>query len=465
MYAFSLRALRAISPTTKISVAGCFEEGVRVFHGCNNSWYLFNEGMPWGPWYPSKTHSLRPAVNDNDAVGLVAVPHLSRDLALSYEGRNDFFASHPANVQRAMANIGASAPYNFNLVEQHRLQEDFNDGFSYLHVFVGAGWIAGHPTVQDSFDVTSGMYLKYLQFLAQLREEGQLKDMYMSEFADWYKQNVPVGKPQVALAKEMLYGSGKHYFWYIDGYCRVLVDATQGGSIGDLRPFAGQLDWSPGIDSPKLWYGSYPYVIHSQHRSGISHHFEDGARTTLFVTHGSETVDLGTCRTRVADIHRNASGTTLQLTPAQVHFSDGLTAVINTSYYFGGQGQIRITRRLASISNPDAKLRIQEYFKGCYGITEYPEDLRGITLTVSGERQQTLPYEFRRRVIEMPGATLVSARIPQANVDVILEAESSADLGQAIEGYLFSPYFTLTLEYSIKSNQEVVTWLRINHIN
>ena len=35
---------------------------------------------------------------------MVAVPHLCRDLALSYEGRNDFFATHPANVQRAMAN-------------------------------------------------------------------------------------------------------------------------------------------------------------------------------------------------------------------------------------------------------------------------------------------------------------------------------------------------------------------------
>jgi hypothetical protein len=118
MDASTLAILKELSPETTTVIAGCFEEGVKVFHGCNHSWYLFSEGMPWGPWYPSKTHSLRPAADESDWSGVVAVPHLSRDLALSYEGRNDFFASHPANVQRGMANVGADHPYDFNLVDQ-----------------------------------------------------------------------------------------------------------------------------------------------------------------------------------------------------------------------------------------------------------------------------------------------------------------------------------------------------------
>ena len=72
---------------------------------------LFNEGMPWGPWYPAQNNTLRPATDEDEWSGMVAVPHLCRDLALSYEGRNEIsFATHPANVQRAMANEGSSAP-------------------------------------------------------------------------------------------------------------------------------------------------------------------------------------------------------------------------------------------------------------------------------------------------------------------------------------------------------------------
>ena len=46
----SLNILLEECPSMQMVVAGCFEEGVRVFHGCNNSWYLVNEGMPWAPW-------------------------------------------------------------------------------------------------------------------------------------------------------------------------------------------------------------------------------------------------------------------------------------------------------------------------------------------------------------------------------------------------------------------------------
>ena len=42
----SMRLLHKTCPEVQTCIAGCFEEGVKVFHGCNNSWYLFNEGMP-----------------------------------------------------------------------------------------------------------------------------------------------------------------------------------------------------------------------------------------------------------------------------------------------------------------------------------------------------------------------------------------------------------------------------------
>jgi hypothetical protein len=460
--AVSMKILKKECPPIKIAVAGCFEEGVKVFHGCNNSWYLFNEGMPFTPWYPSSTNSLRPAETQEEAIDIVAVPHLSRDLALSYEGRNDFFASHPANVQRGMANEGEICPYSLNLVDQYRMQEDFNDGLSYFHVFVGATWLSGNPNIQDSDEITQKLYKELLEYFVELRSKGNLVDMYMSEFSNWFRENMPVGKPQVYLAKEMLYGSGKHYFWYADPYMRVLVDAGQGGSIGDFRPYAGKTENSTGTDSPSLAIGSYPYIIQSQYRAGIAHHHRDGARTTLLVRSGDETIDLGFSRTRVIDILTDNEGIHMKLSPAKITFKSGLYASIETIYHFMGQGKIILERKISDISDRDAELELTEYFKGCYGVTEYAEDLHGISLKVKGDIEQSMDYQYKSRTIKASNAHSVSALIPQVNTEVRLESlEECTSLGEVVEGYLFNPFFTLTLQSKIKKGKGLKTCLTI----
>ncbi len=457
----SLRVLKELAPSIQVAVAGCFEEGVRVYHGCNNSWYLFSEGMPWAPWYPSKQNSFCPAQTDADSLGIVAVPHLSRDLVLSYEGRNDFFATHPANVQRAMTNDGMDNPYMYNLVDQHRLQADFNGGFAYIHIFVGPAWIAGDFTVQDSIEVSRQLYREFLQYFVDLREQGQATDMQMSEFAVWYRENVPIGKPQVALAKEMLYGTGKHYFWYLDSFTRILVDTTQGGSIGDLRPYAAQIDSHSGANTKALWFGSYPYLIQSQHRTGNSYHYADGTRTTLLVTHNGETLDLANARVKVAEVARSEHETALRLTPARLTFSDGTSISIETIYRFLGGGKILIERK--RLEGEDAQA--QEYVKACYGVTEYPEDLRDVILTVAGKNPRELRYEYRSREIGSEAVTAVAARIPQIQTKISLEADVCArESGSAIEGYLFSPYFTLTLNGALRTGKVLRTWLKIEKL-
>jgi len=453
----SLCILTELAPTVQIAVAGCFEEGVRVFHGCNHSWYLFTEGMPWAPWYPAITNSLRPAADETDALGIVAVPHLSRDLALSYEGRNDFFATHPANVQRAMANAGAENPYMFNLVDQQRLQADFNDGFAYTHVFVGPAWIAGDPSVQDADAVTRQLYADFLRYFVELRSQGEAIDMHMDEFAAWFREHIPIGKPQVALAKELLYGAEKHYFWYLDSACRVLVDPTQGGAIGDLRPYAAQVAAHTGADADTLWYGSYPYLIQSQHRTGNSHHYADGARTTLRLTRHDETIDLAHVRVRVAAVTRDAGATIVRLTPATAHFSDGVAVTVETTYRFAGQGRIAIERRLLAGDTVMA----EEYVKACYGVTEYPEDLRGVVLQVEGAQPGELVYAYRSRTLRTAAASAVTALIPPIEARLRLHAETPRQEGTATEGYLFSPYFTLTLTTPLHVGEMLRTWLTI----
>ncbi len=459
----SLSLLRELCPTIKCVVAGCFEEGVRVFHGCNHSWYLFTEGMPWGPWYPSKGHTLRPAADEQDAMGVVAVTHLSRDMVLSYEDRNDFWASHPGNVMRGMGNEGDQCPYNMNLIDQYRAQEKYNDGFSYLNVFVGPNWLTWFMDTEDPPEVSQKLHREQYEYLAKLRDEGKVRDCTLSEFADWFKQNRPIGTPEVYFAREMVYGSGKHYFWYLDPNMRVLVDTMQGGSIGDLRPYAAQFSAFTGPDSPSMAMGSYPYLIHSQYRTGMANHWRDGARTTLEVTRGDETLDLATCPTYVAAVERDEDGHRLVLTPAQLCFTDGLNASIQTTYRFTKQGRIIIERKLTDLSDAKARLLLREYVKACWGYTEYAEDMHGIKLSVQGKKDQSLVYDYQSRTLRTAEAKSAAAIIPQVNCELKLEAlDTPAETGQAIEGCMFTPFYTLTLEKTVGLGETFKTCLSVS---
>ena len=454
--AVSMQLLHSLCPEIKISIAGCFEEGVKVFHGCNHSWYLFNEGMPFGPWYPAKENTLRPASGEADWCGVVAVPHLARDMALSYEGRNDFFASHPANVQRAMANDGAVAPYVLNLLDVYRLQERLNNGFSYTNVFVGPNWLSGSANVQDSDEITQGLYREYLAYIAQLRNEGKLQDMYMREFAGWYRENVPIGSHQLFDAREILYGGGKRYIWYCDSDLRVLFDLCQGGSIGDLRAYAAHQPRCTGADRPEKAIGSNPYLIQSQYRTGNAHHFADGARSTLLLRHGGQTLDLADFPAKVSKLARTENGMELLLSPVSVQFRDGLTVSIQTEIRVLHGGVIRIRRKLLSSSEPDAVVDATEYIKGCWGTTEYPENMEGIRLCAQTDQaQRSLSYAYLGRRCALSGGGTVSAEIPAIETAIRLKTQTEAVNISAEEGYVFSPYYTLRAQYALTMEREM----------
>lgn len=441
-----IKIVKEYCPEVIAVVAGCFEEGVKVFHGCNNSWYLFSEGMSWNPWYPSKTHSLRPAGNYDDWSGVVAVPHLSRDLVLGYESRNDFFASHPANVQRGLANNGMIHEYDFNLIDQYRMQEDYND-FSYYQIHVGMQWLHQNPNLIDADEITHALYRETLEYIAKLRDSGEITDMYLSEFADYYQKNIPFTHSDIGVGKDILYGSGKQYFWLCNTDYRVLIDTFQGGSIGDLRPYVGKYEAFTGTDSPNLIYNSYPYLIQSQYRSGAKNHYEDGSRTTLLVKHHDETLDLCYYPTKIKEVTSTNYGNLLTLNPVTLIFKDGLSIELQTCYLFSKNGEIRITRKILNISDPTAILEFEEYVKGCYGHTEYPENMKGIELYIG--TQKMLNYNYNDCKLTSASATDVSVFVPQINTCCTLSAISQPSEVSIKDGHLFSPFYTLTLRYHI----------------
>jgi hypothetical protein len=455
----SLRILKELAPEVEAIVGGCFEEGVRVFHGCNHSWYLFNEGMPWGPWQPSKGHSLRPASSDEDWAGVVAVPHLVRDMTLAYEGRNDFWASHPPNIIRGMGNDASYCPYDLNLIDQYRMQADFN-GHAYYNTFVSTQWLTWNHNSEYPPEVAWALYIKQIEYFAQLKRAGELDDLTLTDYARWHKSNRSYSEAEVYLAKEMLYNSKKHYVWYIDTDLRALVDTNQGGSIGDIRAYVGRIDGATGPDTSNRENGAYPYLVQSQYRTGVANHYADGSRTTLLVKKGSETVDLCEVETKVASLDKNSDSATLELTPAIVKFKDGSRVEIVTTYRFENGGKITLDRKA---SGDVQGVTATELFKGAPGKTEYPIDLHGIELLLNkGGNLSTQPYSYRRKALTQQAPDSVGARIPQVQTEVLMQPVGGSDSclsGTARDGHIYEPYFALELTYSLEKSNTFTTCL------
>ena len=463
--ASSLKILSEECPSIKTVVGGCFEEGVRVYHGCNNSWYLFNEGMPWGAWYPSKSHALRPAKNAKDAFDIVAVPHLSRDMVLAYEGRNDFWASHPPNVQRGMGNLGDNCPYDRNLIDQYRYQERFNKGYSYLNVFVSAQWLISNHNSEEPPEVSVSLYKQQLDYIKSLVDKGQAEVMTMTEFGRWYRKKFPINHREVSLAKEVLYGSGKHYFWYVDPYMRVLVDLFGGCSIGDLRPYISEVPVTTGADSRHGIFGSYPYLIHSQHRTGFLNHCCDGSRTTAILKHGENEVDLADFEFRCDEVLENQRG--FVTSPCKVKFDEKVTATLKTRFLFEKNGELIIERELISIEGSDnQQMEITEYFKGCYGITEYPQDMGAVKLSIDGNPRKNLKFKYKRQSLSCEKVKYLQATIPPVKTVVGLKpADGERWAGTIAEGMLFNPYYTLKLTRVLKPGETSRICLYLKTIN
>ncbi|HQQ40131.1 MAG TPA: hypothetical protein PLR57_01365, partial [Clostridia bacterium] len=100
--AWLINYIKAQYPSVKCAVATCFEEGPKAYHTCNNSWYTLMDGGPWNPWIPSRQNTHAPAANAGEDSGVVAIPHLSRDLIACYDGNGSNFGAHPQNVLRGM---------------------------------------------------------------------------------------------------------------------------------------------------------------------------------------------------------------------------------------------------------------------------------------------------------------------------------------------------------------------------
>jgi len=90
---------------------------------------------------PSKACSHAIAENAADDAGIVAVPHLSRDLLGVMDNPANMFRHASAEHHRGLAYEDDRLPFMYNLVDQYQVMKRYNKGYSTtLSMSVPAGW-------------------------------------------------------------------------------------------------------------------------------------------------------------------------------------------------------------------------------------------------------------------------------------------------------------------------------------
>ncbi len=448
-------------PEVVCAVATCWEEGPKAYHTCNNSWYTLMDGGPWAPWIPSKQNTHAPAANEAEDSGIVAIPHLSRDLLACYDGNGSNFGTHPQNVLRGMIYRDGEFPYLFNLIDQYRHLAKYNDGIAYNMMFVGPGWLNKLGRWESPYELLAKSYEDGLAYYGQLKKEGKLIDMTMEEFAAFYRENKHYEQPECALWRDILYGSDKQVFWYCDPYMRAGIDMNQGGALFDLRPYAAKLDWKFGIGTKRVQDVSYPFLIQMNYRAGYFTHYagEGTIRSCKIAWKGQET-DMCLCRTK-AHFSQEGKKRILTLDPVDIVF-DGLSAKIQTVITFEeGSSRIDYRREILEISDPNEQIELHEYITACYGTTEYPEDMTEIVLTAEGaEGKKSVAYAYKNRTETVSAVKTLDAVIPPVETRVSFGTHEEAE-GYVTEGYAFSPMFTLGLRKHLGKGEVLTSWLSL----
>ena len=458
----SINYIKQRYPTVKCAVATCWEEGPKAYRTTNNSWYTLLDGGPWNPWIPSTANTHAPASGPADDSGIVAIPHLSRDLLACFDGNVSNFGTHPQNVLRGMIYSGDQFPYLFNLIDQYKALEKYNRGYSYNMMFVGPGWMNKMGRWEAPYELLVKSYRDGLAYYAELKKKGEIEDMTMAQFADWFRANKTYTEPCCALWKDILYGSQKQLFWYCDPYMRACLDMNQGGALVDLRPYVAKLHWPVGIGTAHVHDASYPFLVQSMYRAGyFTHYVGEGAIKSCKLSYEGEEADLCLCRTK-ARYSEKGNARILTLDPVEIEFGTLKLKLVSTFTFVEATGEITISRMISAMSRPDAVVHLNEYLTACYGTTEYPEDMTGIVLKGTGrDATKEIAYKYKCREETVAGARRVEALVPQIHTRVAMLPLQGEFEGYIREGYAFSPMFTLGLTSNLSNNQEIITCLKL----
>jgi hypothetical protein len=243
---------------------------------------------------------------------------------------------------------------------------------------------------------------------------------------------------------------------------RFCLDMNQGGAMIDLRPYAAKLVRPCGVGTKHIQDASYPFLIQSLYRAGyFTHYAGEGAVKSCKAHFRGEEVDLCACRTQ-ASFSEDGDTRVVALAPVEIEFT-GLVVTLQSEFRMKeGSGEVEIVRTILQTTDAAAEVILDEYVTGCYGTTEYPEDLTGVVLTLRGATAtETIEYAYRCREALVPGIERVEALVPPVDTRLSLRTDSAQAAGYAREGFAFSPMYTIGIQKTIQGKGELRTWLKV----
>ena len=456
MDAQTLAYMKDTHPEIECSVVSCFEEGSHVYRGTGYGWYLFSEGGPWWPWIPSQSHIHCPAENKDESIDVVALPHLVRDMLFSVFGRDDYYASHPANLLRGKIYKDENLAYDLNFIDQYEAQANYNEGYSYYNMFVKPEWLIARHCYEEDPKVVFHLYEKILKYMAELKKENKLQDMTMLEFSKWYKSNKKYSSLDKCFWRDILGDSDREIFWVCGNKYRATVDLAFGGAITDLRPYAGRMELPTGADTKSLWNGSYPMVLNTYRRAGKG----SFGRPCIFNTmlrYKEYNAELSYIRTKARSIADKDN--VFEIEPVQVSLGDTMVEIQHI--YTFNENEIILETRL--LKGPeDGLLSIMHYLSGSAGDTEYPEDIRGVKLSGTGKGASVeieIKYSSEMKEIENPEK--LQAEVPQLKAVIEITPMNKAEKGIISDGCLSGPFYEMALEKKVNQGENIRTCLKI----
>ena len=258
--------------------------------------------------------------------------------------------------------------------------------------------------------------------------------------------------------KDILYGSNKEYFWYVDPAMRTCLDFNQGGAMIDLRPYIARIPQETGIGTDNVYDASHPYLIQINYRAGYFTHYAGAGTIKSCKVHcRGESTDLCLCRT-MAKYEKTDDGVRLIANPVTVTLG-GLDIEIQSVFTIvEGEGKMIVERNIVNDIG-DEEVTFEEYFTGGFGTTEYQADMSALTLGVDGDN---MSYSYLGRRIVKKDAEIAYVTIPDVNTRVEMGGECDEALVE--EGIAFSPVYHLALKKTV-SKGGVKTWLRLQKVN
>jgi hypothetical protein len=237
---------------------------------------------------------------------------------------------------------------------------------------------------------------------------------------------------------------------------------NQGGAIVDLRPYAAKLVRPCGVGTKCNQDASYPFLVQSLYRAGFFTHYagEGAVKSCKFRCRGEE-VDLCACRTR-AEYSEEGDTRIVALDPVEIEFANVILRVQSVFRLAEGSGEVEILRRILHTTDLQADVSIDEYITACYGTTEYPEDLTGISLSLhSPSGIDRLEYAYRCREATREDIRRVEALVPQVDTRLSMRTDESGASGYYREGFAFSPMYTIGIRKAVIGKGELRTWLKV----